>query len=1113
MKVFVLNNFMRDSDSLSRASGAVTRRNFLRNLVGTGVAISVPASAATEPVLAGSTDTSQRVTSPNGNAEITFKLIGGEPFYNVAYNGKQPISDSTLGFEFANQPDLDSDFTITGTTRDSSDTTWQPVWGEQSLIRDHYNEVTIGLKHTPTDRNLNLTFRAYDDGVAFRYTLPESSGVGEFAITQENTGFDFSGDYSTWWIPNNWNSYEYLYTNSPLSQISGEGDGNSNHDRKSTVDGVNTPVTMQVDSDLYMSIHEANLTDWAGMTITRWNGKSTRFESDLVPLPTGIRVEGVEPHASPWRTFIFGTKPADLLESDLILNLNEPVTYRDTSWIEPQKYCGVWWELHIGKSTWAPGPDVGANTSNVKEYIDFASKHGIPNVMAEGWNSGWGNGDNNTEDGPFNWEDMIFTETHDRFDFTEVTDYANSNGVSFMAHNETGSNVADHDQYSYERQLQDAFQMYQDAGINAVKTGYVNEDGVLIDSSETRYNHHCQAMVNHYQKVVKTAAEYELMINAHEPIKPTGKQRTYPNFMSREGVSGMEYQNFRGQGNPPEHTPELAFTRMLAGPIDYNTGLFNLTYREYKDTRVHNTRARELAQLVIFHSGVQMVTDRPINYDYDLEAFQFVKDVPVNWDETRVLKGKIGQHVTTARRDGDNWWIGTAVADAERLRIELDFLDSGTYDAHVYQDGYKATTYGYESAVEVRHFEIEDTDSLVAELPEGGGQAVHLRPSTGSESPVPGHYDTYSSASVGKPGYDGTEFNIISTGQDMWDSTDEYTAIYEPDAVGPNSQVELTVPYQENTDEWAKSGIIIRNDVTGAGSSPGYVALVVTPGNGVQFAWDADGDGFLDSESRIADITADVHLRLERSGNDFIGSYSNDGGTTWAQIGSATVDSTASTQDAAMVHCSHVDTQGVASFSDFRINDRIPLTLPVPNEYETFATNDAEFGLNQNGTDFHLNAAGDDMWTGADAYGAVIDRNAVGTNSRIEVQIKGQEDTHEWAKSGIMIRNDVMASGSSKGYVALHVTPQNGIQFAWDADGDGYLDSEVRVSTIYQPVWLALEKSNTTFTAYYSKDKKTWKEISSVNAGSATKIQDAAIFTCSHTTEMGIAEFANFGVY
>ncbi|MFC7081247.1 glycoside hydrolase family 97 catalytic domain-containing protein [Halorussus caseinilyticus] len=1109
------NRDMRDVNT--SADEGYDRREFLGQLVGAGAAISVPAGAATERVLAGSTDATQSVVSPNGDAQVTFKLVDGTPYYNISYKGTQPLNDSTLGFEFANQENLDDGFEVTGTTTDSADTTWQPVWGEQSSVRDNYEELTVGLRHAATGRNLNLTFRAYDDGVAFRYTIPENSGVGDFAVTQENTGFDFAGDYTSWWIANNWNNYEYLYNEDPLSQISGEGDGNGNHDRKSTVDGVNTPFTMRVASDCYMSIHEANLTDWAGMTVTRWNGRATRFESDLVPLPDGTRVKGSAPHASPWRVFMLGETPGDLLESDIVLNLNDPCAYSDTSWIEPQKYCGVWWELHIGKSTWAPGPDVGANTENVKDYIDFASEHGIPNVMAEGWNTGWGDGDNAPadEDGPFNWEDMNFTETHSQFDWQEVTDYATNNGVHFMAHNETGSNVKDHDQYSYEGQLHDAFSMYQSAGVEAIKSGYVNENGVLMDASETRYNHHCQAMVNHYQKVVETAAEYGIMVNAHEPIKPTGKRRTYPNFMSREGVSGMEYQNFRGQGNPPEHTPELAFTRMLAGPTDYNTGLFDLTYRAYKDTRVHNTRARELAQLVVFHSGVQMVTDRPVNYDYDLEAFQFVKDVPVDWDETKVLAGDIGQHVSIARRDGDDWWVGSAVADPDRLRLPLDFLDSGTYDAHVYQDGYKARTYGYESAVEVRHFEIEDTDSLVADLPEGGGQAVHLTPATGNEDPVPGHYETYSSASYGEPGHDATEFNIVSTGQDVWTGADDYTAVYEADAVGTDGRVRVEVPYQEDTDGWAKSGIVVRNDVTAAGSSTGYVGLFVTPNNGVQLAWDSDDDGYLDTGTQASGVSAGVRLRLDRSGSDFTGYYSTDGGSTWTQVGTCTVGSAASAQDAAMVHCSHSDARGVATFADFRVDDRIPMTRPVPSQYETFATNAAEFGLDQNGTDLHVNAAGEDMWTGADAYGALVDRDAVGTDDWVEVQLKGQEDTDGWAKSGIMIRNDATDPGSATGYVALHATPQNGVQFAWDADGDGHLDTDARASNTYQPVWLAIEKSGTTFTAYYTKDKSDgdWTQIGSVDLGSAASTQDAAMFTCSHASGEGIAEFANFGVY
>ncbi|MFC7248841.1 glycoside hydrolase family 97 catalytic domain-containing protein [Halomicroarcula sp. GCM10025324] len=1067
----------------------------------------VPTSAVTELVVDGSTASEQSVSSPSGDATITFELVDGRPFYSVSYRGRTPVAPSTLGFEFAHQPDLLEGFEVTGAERTTSDTIWEPVWGEHASIRDHYNELTVGLEHA-SGQHLNLTFRAYDDGVAFRYVIPSDAGMDGFTVTAERTGFDFAGDFSTWWIPNNWNNYEYVYQNTPLSEA---GYDYGNHDKTSDVDGMNTPLTMRVDDDCYMAIHEAALTDWAEMTLTRYHDQPTRFESDLVPYPDYVRrVVGVAPHASPWRTFTFGERPGDLLESTLTLNLNEPCAYEDTDWIEPQKYCGVWWEIHIGKTTWEPGPNVGATTENVKEYIDFAAEHGIENVFAEGWNSGWGDGDNKPDDGPFGWEDMLFTETHDRFDFEGVTEYATEQGVSFMAHNETGSNVAGLDRFSYESQLEDAFQLYAEAGIRAVKTGYVNEDGVYMDDSGVRYHHHSQPVINHYDHVVRTAAKYHLMINNHEPVKPTGKRRTYPNFMTREGVSGMEYQNFRGGGNPPSHTPSLAFTRMLAGPVDYNTGIFNLTYREYTGTRVNNTRARELAQLVIFHSGLQMVTDRPENYDFDREAFEFVKAVPVDWDETRVLTGDIGQHVTIARRSGEDWWLGTAVADPEWVPIELDFL-SGTYDAHVYQDGYKATTYGYESAVDVQHFEIEGGDTLWAPLPHGGGQAVHLTPATGDLRPIPGHYETFSSAPEHDVAYDAAEFTIETAGEGLWGGTDDYTVVYEPDAVGPDGRVEAAVTSQAGTDPAARSGVVLRNDVTGTGESLGYVALVVTPDLGVHLQWDGNDDGHIDRAVGAFGSTP-VRLRLERDGATFEGLYSTDGGTTWDSVGTCTVESAAERQDAALVHSASTAEGGRATFDDFRVDDRIPMTRPLPDGLTAFDTSGAEFGLDQNGETLHINAAGRDVWTDDDEYGAIVDPDSLADGGSVVARVTGQEDSHDWAKAGIMVRNDATDAGRSGGYAALSVTPFNGLQFAWDADGDGYLDSDERDAETYAPLWLRIERDGATFTGSYSKDGEDWTALGSVELTDADPRQDAAVFTCSHTNSKGIAEFDEFTV-
>jgi hypothetical protein len=675
------------------------------------------AAANTSPVENGRTDASKDVESPDGQVQIRFALREGTPTYAVNYDGQSLIGQSALGFEFEETAPLGNDMTVTGIRQRSTDTTWEPVWGTTSSVRNHYNELAVGLtERGEPSRSLTLLLRAYDDGIAFRYVLPEQDALEEFTITNERTTFRFDDDHTCWWIPDNYESYEDLYKQTPLSGIE------PTPEVGVEADGANTPLTMQTDDGLYMSLHEAALTDYAGMTITRINDRSSVFESTLVPLPDGTKVKAEAPHASPWRTLTIGETPGDLVESKLILNLNESSEIEDTSWINPSKYVGIWWEMHIGKATWAPGPDVGATTENAKRYIDFASEHGIENLLVEGWNVGWENGFDQWSNPPYTFD---FTQSTDKYDLEEVVQYGAQQHppVNVVIHNETGGGVE-----NYENQLEEAYSYYEELGIPSAKLGYVSAEGMLIDGD--LYPHHSQVMVNHHQHVAETAAEHEITLNVHEPIKPTGKRRTWPNLMTREGVRGLEYENASAQGNPPDHTLIVPFTRMLGGPIDYNQGIFNVKHPGYGgSTRVHNTRARQLALYLIMFSGQQMVADLPENYD-DLDEFEFIENVSVDWDETEVINGEIGRYATFARRKDEEWYIGSGTDETPRiLEIPLDFLDgSRPYVATVYSDGADADFEANPTSVTINEFIVDSKSTLVASMIKGGGQAVRLRP-------------------------------------------------------------------------------------------------------------------------------------------------------------------------------------------------------------------------------------------------------------------------------------------------------------------------------------------------------------------------------------------------
>lgn len=590
------------------------------------------------------------VTSPDGRIKVRFILDKGVPHYSVSYGDTVLIRPSSLGFHFKEKKPLDDNFKIIDVRRNVFYNTWRPVWGQTSKITNYYNELVIYLKEeVPPYRKMNLVFRVYNDGVGFRYIIPGQESLETINIMSEDTEFRLSSNNTTWWIHNDWDSYEYQYLETPLNHVM----------------SASTPVTMKTPGGIYLSIHEAALVDYAGMALKRDLDRDYTLVSELCPWPDGVKVKGRTPLKTPWRTIQIGAAPGDLLESNLILNLNDPCALEDTSWIQPMKYVGIWWEMHIGKSTWEAGPRHGATTERAKYYIDFAGKHGIGGVLVEGWNLGWGG----------TWDDQDYTTPYPDFDLVEVAKYAEERGVEYIAHNETGGNVI-----NYINQIEEAYSLYNSLGIHAIKTGYVADNGMIKPRGQ---HHHGQWMVNHYLDVIKKAAEYEIMIDAHEPIKPTGLYRTYPNFITREGVQGMEY-NAWSAGNKPEHTTIIPFTRMLAGPIDYTPGIFDITFDEYRFlNRVHTTRAKQLALYVVIFSPLQMVADLPENYLDDngnpLPEFKFIQDVPVTWDETLVLNARIGDYVTIARRRGQEWYVGSITDEKpRRLMVPLAFLEDGT---------------------------------------------------------------------------------------------------------------------------------------------------------------------------------------------------------------------------------------------------------------------------------------------------------------------------------------------------------------------------------------------------------------------------------------------------
>jgi hypothetical protein len=656
----------------------------------------------------------------------------GKPVYAVLYNGKEVVKPSSLGFLLDIDPLFYKNFTLVGEDRKSVDETWKPVWGEYSIIRNNYEQLTVRLKHG-SGKLLNIVFRVFADGVGFRYEFPRQAGVAYFVVKDERTQFNLTGNHKAFWIPGDFDTNEYAYTASLLSEVNNTNVVNSATDIavRTVTDSlaVQTPLMMRTAEGLYVNIHEAALLNYPAMQL-HVDKNGYKLSSNLVPDAFNNKAYLHAPAHTPWRTVLISDKATDLLASKTILNLNDPPAEQNVTWIKPMKFVGVWWEMQTGKSTWnysdfadstdlqgqlIPNRRHGANTANVKRYIDFAAKNGIGGVLVEGWNKGW-------EDWFGNWKENVFdfVTPYPDFDVKEITAYARSKGVTMIMHHETSGSAT-----NYERQMDTAFRFMQKFGYPAVKTGYV---GRIIPRGEY---HDGQWMVNHYERVLKKAMQYQVMVDAHEPPRPTGLQRTYPNFMACEAARGNEYHAF-SNGNPPDHETILPFTRLMGGPMDYTPGIFKLKgYAPGAPQRaVNSTLAKQLALYVTMYSPVTMAADFPENYEAKPDAFRFIKDVPVDWDDTKVLEAEPGDHITIARKgkSSNNWFIG-AITDehARTTTILLDFLQKGKkYKAIIYEDAPGAHWKNNPEAYFIRTITVDSNTRLKLALAAGGGTAISI---------------------------------------------------------------------------------------------------------------------------------------------------------------------------------------------------------------------------------------------------------------------------------------------------------------------------------------------------------------------------------------------------
>lgn len=685
------------------------------------------------------------ITSPSGIVKVDFELTGnGVPTYNVAYKDRPVVTPSTLGLELNGQSNLVDGFEVVKTSTSTFDETWQPVWGEVKDIRNHYNELLVELRQPATDRYMNIRFRVYDEGMGLRYEFPTQKNLIYFVIKEEHTQFAMTGDHTAWWIPGDYDTQEYDYTESRLSEIRGLLEKAYTSNLSQTMfsnTGVQTSLQMKTDDGLYINLHEAALVDYSCMHLNL-DDKNMVFESWLTPDAQGNKGYLQAPCHTPWRTVMVSDDARDILASKLILNLNEPCKLEDTSWIKPVKYVGVWWEMITGKSAWSytndlpsvkldeidytkvkPHGNHGANNENVRRYIDFAAQHGFDQVLVEGWNIGWEDWFGNSKDYVFD-----FVTPYPDFDIKALNEYAHNKGVRLMMHHETSASIR-----NYERHLRNAYELMEKYGYNSVKSGYV---GNIIPRGE---HHYGQWMVNHYLYAVKEAAKHHIMVNGHEAVRPTGLCRTYPNLIGNESARGTEYEAFGG--SKPSHTTVLPFTRLQGGPMDYTPGIFEMEISKLNPnnhSHVNSTLARQLALYVTLYSPLQMAADVPENYERFMDAFQFIKDVAVDWDDSRYLEAEPGQYITVARRakGTNNWFIGcTSGENGHESELKLDFLEAGKkYIATVYADAPDAHYKDNPQAYIIRKGTVTSKTALKLKAAPGGGYAISIHEASKEES-------------------------------------------------------------------------------------------------------------------------------------------------------------------------------------------------------------------------------------------------------------------------------------------------------------------------------------------------------------------------------------------
>ena len=688
----------------------------------------------------------RKVSSPDGNVELSFNLKDGHiPVYSLDYKGKPVVGESHLGFKLQGSGMYDW-FEISETATREIDETWNPVWGEESQIRNHCNEMTVTLRQTSSNRFMKICFRVFDDGMGLRYEFPDQKSMAYFVITDELTEFAMTGDHTAWWIPGDYDTQEYDYTRSRLSEIRGLLSSAICDNLSQTIfseTGVQTSLQMKTDDGIYINLHEAALVNYPAMHLLL-DDKNMVFKAHLTPDPNGDLAYMQSPCTTPWRTVIVSDDARDILASRITLNLNEPCKIEDTSWIKPCKYMGVWWEMIAGRSDWSYTWDLnsthidtddltkvkphgrhGATTANVKKYIDYASANGFDGVLVEGWNVGW-------EDWFGHMKDYVFdfVTPYPDFDLEEIEKYAAEKGIKMIMHHETSASVR-----NYERHMEKAYQFMNDHGYPAVKSGYV---GNMIPKGNNHYN---QWMINHYLYAVTEAAKHKIMVNAHEAVRPTGLCRTWPNLIGNESARGTEYQAFGG--SKPFHVSVLPFTRLIGGPMDYTPGIFETDISKVNpnnNSHANCTLANQLGIYVVMSSPLQMAADLPENYDRFPEAFQFIKDVAIDWEESRYLEAEPGEYITVARKakgTGD-WFVGNVTGEKNhRSSIVFDFLEPGVeYVATVYSDTPESNCFTNTYAHSIRQYRCTSKSKFVQDAVEGGGYAISFRKATPADKKI-----------------------------------------------------------------------------------------------------------------------------------------------------------------------------------------------------------------------------------------------------------------------------------------------------------------------------------------------------------------------------------------